>query len=182
MEVVIAPERELPAGLRAQVLALHRETWGDVSGHDPVLAPLSMVLLDGGRVVAALDILTKELTHGDEHYRASGLSTVVTDPARRHEGIGLSLLLGAYERMSTSGVDLALFTCDEPLAPFYERAGFEVLAGTQVIGGTPAEPFPSGPLGKVTLAAFFTPHAQTHRPDFSSADVELYPGTIDRLW
>ena len=48
--------------------------------------------------------------------------------------------------------------------------------------GTPADPFPSGPLGKVTLAAFFTAHALANRADFRSADIELYPGTIDRLW
>lgn len=182
--MLLAPEQDVPGAFRSQVLALQALAWPDAGdgGHDSALTPLSMLLIDGEQVVAALDILSKDLTHRQEHYRASGLSTVVTEPARRNQGMGLELVRAAYEQMSASGVDLALFTCDVPLAPFYERAGFEVLAGTQVIGGTPADPFPSGPLGKVALAAFLSPHAQTHRADFLSADIELYPGAIDRLW
>ena len=178
----MAPEAEVPSGLRAQVLALHEHAFGSGDAHDPALSPVSILLVDGDVVAAALDILSKELTHRGEQYQASGLSTVVTDPTRRNRGIGLELVRSAREQIAASGADLAVFTCDERLAPFYERAGFELLRGTQVIGGTPADPFPSGPLGKVTLAAFFTDHALAHRADFRSADIELYPGTIDRLW
>lgn len=188
-ELLVAPEEEVPAALREQVLALHDEAWPRVDGgpaplpgHDPELRPLSMLLVVGGRVVAALDILSKELDHRGQRYRASGLSTVVTAPDARQQGHGRRLVGAARARIATDGADLCLFTCDEALAPFYEAAGFEALPGTQLIGGTTDEPLPSGPLGKVTLAAFFSPLALAHRADFLAADVELYPGGRDRLW
>jgi hypothetical protein len=37
-------------------------------------------------------------------------------------------------------------------------------------------------LDKVTMAAFFSDHARAHWPQFVGADVDLYPGEIDRLW
>jgi GNAT superfamily N-acetyltransferase len=188
-DLLVAPEDEVPAALRVQVLALHDEAWPPVDGdpaslpgHDPALRPLSMLLVDGGRVVAALDILSKEIDHRGHRYRASGLSTVVTAPNARRHGHGRRLVGAARERIAADGADLCLFTCDDALAPFYEAAGFEALLGTQLIGGTRDEPLPSGPLGKVTLAAFFTPLAIAHRADFLAADVELYPGGRDRLW
>ena len=188
MEILVASEHEVPSRLRHQVVALQDQAWPPgapsqaPTGHDPSLAPVSVLLLEGDRVVAALDILSKDLEHAGERYRAGGLSTVVTDAARRRQGMGLELVSAARDRIAADGADLVLFTCDAPLVPFYERAGFEVLAGTQVIGGTPADPLPSGPLGKVTLAALLTPHAQAHHADFVDTDLELYPGPVDRLW
>ena len=86
--------------------------------------------------------------------------------------------------MPKRGIDLGLFTCDRELAGFYERCGWDVLAGTVLVGGTPDEPFPSDRPGfdKVTLAAFFSPAAQASRAAFEHARVELYPGEIDQLW
>jgi len=179
----------VPAALRDQVRALQDEAWpstgGDavaVRGHDPALRPLSMLLVEDGRVLAALDILSKALDHAGHEYRASGLSTVVTAPDARRRGNGLRLVRAARLQLEADGADLCIFTCDEPLARFYERAGFEVLPGTQLIGGTRDEPLPSRPLAKVTLAAFFTPLAISRRADFLGADIELFPGTHDRLW
>lgn len=88
------------------------------------------------------------------------------------------------------GVDLALFSCDRELVPFYEAAGFEVLPGTVLVGGTPAEPLATDApgLGKTVLGAF--PAGAAHgegradevRAAFTGIRVPLYPGTIDRLW
>ncbi|MFL5799307.1 MAG: GNAT family N-acetyltransferase [Actinomycetota bacterium] len=193
MRIVSYPEAATPPELRAQVLALHREAWppeesGEGSesalAHDPTLDPLSMLLVDGDTVLAALDVLTKELVHTGRRYRAGGLSTVVTRQAARGRGHGLRLVMAAREVMAASDLDLGLFTCDRPLQGFYERAGWLVLPRTVIVGGTRGSPFPSDQPGfdKVTLGAFFSPLARSHQRDFHDSRIELYPGEIDKLW
>ena len=65
---------------------------------------------------------------------------------------------------------------------FYERAGWSVLPGTVLIGGTPEEPFPSDQFDKVTLAASFTAHARRNAGRLAGARIALYSGKIDKLW
>jgi GNAT superfamily N-acetyltransferase len=190
MHIVSFPEAEVPTDLRVQVLALHAQAWpdpGDGSdeprvGHDPALRPVSMLMVDDGRVLAALDILSKDITHRGEGYAASGLSTVVTDHAHRRKGYGRHLVLAARDAIRDSGADLGLFTCDRPLQAFYESAGWRVLPGAVLVGGTPDAPFPSDQFDKVTLASFFSRKAQEHEEDFHQSRIELYPGNRDKLW
>ncbi len=193
MRVVSYPEAATPPELRVQVLALQHEAWPPEDSaavsetaltHDPSLDPLSMLLMDNEIVVAALDVLTKELVHAGRRYRAGGLSTVVTRRGARGQGHGHRLVTAAREAMAASGLDLGLFTCDRPLQAFYERAGWLLLPGTVIIGGTRRSPFRSDQPGfdKVTLGAFFSARARTHRRDFHDSRIELYPGEIDKLW
>ncbi|MEV8093634.1 GNAT family N-acetyltransferase [Kitasatospora sp. NPDC085879] len=189
MEILEYPEAEVPAPLRAQVWALQEQAWptggaDPGTSHDPALDPRSMLLVDGSAVVAALDLLGKELEHGGEVFAARGLSAVVTDPGRRGRGHGLALVTAARARIAALGADLGLFTCDRPLIGFYERAGWEVLPGAVLIGGTPEEPFPSDRPGfdKAVLAGFFSAPARARRHGFDRARIALHPGTVDRLW
>ena len=186
MEIRSFPEAETPPALRSQVLALHAEEWpsSGADGHDPALRPLSMLLVDGGVVLASLDILSKEIDHDGRRYRASGLSAVVTRPEARGRGHGRRLVVAATELIAGSDADLGLFTCDRSLQPFYAAAGWEPLPGTVVVGGTPSAPFPSDQPGldKVTMARFFTVAAHAHRAAFENCRIGLYPGDIDRLW
>lgn len=188
MRIFSAPEADVPTDLRAQVLALQRQAWPDdepariAPTHDPALRPLSLLLVDGDRVVAALDILSKELVHNGERFAASGLSTVVTDERLRGHGHGHRLVAAARETIEASGADLGIFTCDSHLRSFYERAGWDVLPGTVLVGGTPDAPFPSDRFDKVTIGKLFSARALAHGESFVGARVELYPGTIDRLW
>jgi GNAT superfamily N-acetyltransferase len=189
VEIRTYPERETPDDLRAQVVALHAHAWppdgpGDPGDgfHDPDLAPRSMLMVDDGRVVASLDVLSKGIDVAGRRYRASGLSTVVTDPAERARGHGHRLVVAAREAMEADGTDVGLFTSDPPLRSFYEGAGWTVLDGTVLVGGTPDDPLPSDSLGKVTYGGFFSPLAREHADDFRGARVALHPGRIDRLW
>ncbi len=150
--------------------------------HDPALRPVSMTLVADGRVLAALDILSKEIEHAGERYAASGLSTVVTDEAVRRRGHGRRLVVAAREAIAESGADLGIFTCDRPLGPFYESAGWTVIPGAVLVGGTPEEPFPSDQWDKVTLASFFSAKAQRGAGSFAGARIALFPGSIDKLW
>ncbi|MBL1097372.1 GNAT family N-acetyltransferase [Streptomyces sp. 205] len=208
MQILSFPEAETPPPLRAQVWELQQEAWPPVEPgaegeprpvHDPALRPLTMLLVDsgdgtydgeqgggvgGGTVLAALDILTKTITHVGRSYRAGGLSTVVTRRAVRGRGYGARLVAAAHQAMAASGLDLGVFTCDRELQDFYTGAGWQPLPGTVLIGGTPEAPFPSDrpSFDKVTMADFFSAAARCHRADFVSARIELYPGEIDRLW
>lgn len=134
--------------------------------------------------MAALDVLSKDITHGGRVYRAAGLSAVVTDEAHRGKGYGRRLVAAAREVIARSGADVGLFTCARPLRGFYESAGWQVLDGAVLIGGTPRNPFPSdGPgFDKITLAGFFTARARRDAEAFRHSRIELYPGEIDRLW
>ena len=180
------PQSQLPAAMRAEQLRLHRQAWPDTDDaeHDPMLEPVTMLLLDGEKALATLDILSKSIEHRGERYAVSGLSAVVTDAAARGHGYGSRLVAAARTAMAGNGRDLGIFTCDLPLAGFYQRAGWQLLPGTVLIGGTREHPFPSDQFAapKVTLAALFTEHARSHTADFDHARIELFPGEIDRLW
>ena len=88
------PEAEVPVELRGQMLALQDQAWPAVETtggpwHDPALAPVSTLLVrDDGKVLAALDVLSKEVEHAGEWWSASGLAAVVTDEAERGRGYG----------------------------------------------------------------------------------------------
>jgi hypothetical protein len=170
------------------VRALHDEAWpgykaeSDGPVHDPALQPVSMLLIDGGRVISALDILSKELTHRGHRFDASGLSTVVTGEDDRGRGHGRRLVEAGRAAIAASGADLGIFTCDSSLQAFYERAGWRLLPGAVLVGGTPEAPFPSDQFDKVTMASFFSPRARAHADTFAHSRIELYPGEIDKLW
>jgi aminoglycoside 2'-N-acetyltransferase I len=134
------------------VVALQHQAWppqdpAAVSAgtltHDPALRPRSMLLIDRGRVLAALDILSKELVHAGRHYLAGGLSTVVTHRDPRGQGYGRRLVAGARQAMAAGSLDLGLFACDRPLRGFYEGAGWQLLPGAVLVGGTRRSPFPA---------------------------------------
>ncbi|KNB51460.1 GNAT family N-acetyltransferase [Streptomyces caatingaensis] len=185
MRVRAYAEADVPEQLADAAGVLREREWPGGGPHDPALRPEVMLLLSpDDEVVAALDILFKDVAHAGRLYRAAGLSAVVTDPARRGSGNGRRLVAAARERIAGQGVDLGLFTCDRPLVGFYAGAGWEELEGTVLVGGTPEDPFPSdGPgFDKATMAGFFTARARRDADAFRGCRVGLYPGGTDRLW
>ncbi|WFB11238.1 GNAT family N-acetyltransferase [Streptomyces sp. LX-29] len=193
MHILSFAEEATPSELRVQVREIQEQAWPSAPGesvavdatvHDPALRPWSMLLVDEGTVLAALDILAKELVHAGERFAAGGLSTVVTRREARGRGHGRRLVAAAREAMRSRGLDLGLFTCDRPLQAFYESAGWQALPGAVLVGGTPHTPFPSDQPGfdKVTMADFFSPAARQARASFHDSRIEVYPGEIDKLW
>ncbi|WP_405921339.1 GNAT family N-acetyltransferase [Streptomyces sp. NBC_00122] len=187
MRVLAYEVTALPAELGGQVEALEAAAWPGASpGHDPALAPRALLLVDGdGAVAASLALLYKEIEVAGRTYRAAGLSAVVTRPALRGRGLGGRLVAAARAGLAADpAVDLALFSCDRPLTPFYEAAGFTRLPGTVLVGGTPAEPLATDEPGfdKEVVAAFFTDTPERDRAAFTGVRVPLHPGNTDRLW
>ncbi|MFG2991353.1 GNAT family N-acetyltransferase [Streptomyces sp. NPDC048257] len=187
MKVLTCREAEVPAASARQVAALEAAAWPGVTpGHDPALHPRTMLLVDGnGTVAAALSLLHKPIPLAGRTYRAAGLSSVVTRTELRGRGLGGRLVAAARAELAADpAVDLALFSCDRPLAPFYEAAGFAVLPGTVLVGGTPEDPLATDAPGfdKVVAAAFFTDAPGRDRAAFTGVRVPLHPGNTDRLW
>jgi predicted N-acetyltransferase YhbS len=180
------PQAGVPAIVRRQIAALERSAWPGAMtaelAHDEDLRPVCLALLDGDTVVAALAVLSKRIEHGGERYEASGLSAVVTESRRRRRGHGTRLVEAGLAFMAQAGADLSLLTCDRELEAFYGRAGWTALPGAVLVGGTPAEPLPSDSLDKIVMAAFLSDRARRNAGAFRRARIELYPGTIDRLW
>jgi len=187
LRILSLPESALPPELQLQVTRLEEQEWPPEPAipahpHDPKLTPVAMLLMEGDRVLASLAILSKEIIHAGQRFKASGLSAVVTDHTLRKKGLGRRLVVAAKNAIRASGADLGIFTCDEPLMGFYESAGWQVLPRTVLVGGTPKDPLPSDLFAKVAMGSFFTDHAKHHAADFVGARVELYSGEIDRLW
>ncbi|MFJ8040570.1 GNAT family N-acetyltransferase [Kitasatospora sp. NPDC096147] len=181
------PEARVPAELRSQVWQLQESAWPSGApdpglSHDPALAPESLLLVDGARVLAALDLLIKEIGHDGGRYLARGLSCVVTDPAERGRGHGGRLVGAARAAVRESGADLGIFSCDRPLRAFYQGAGWAELPGAVLVGGTPEDPFPTDRPGfdKVVLADLCTERARS--AVWAHRRIALHPGTVDRLW
>ncbi|MFI8446677.1 GNAT family N-acetyltransferase [Streptomyces erythrochromogenes] len=180
-------EADVPAALAVQVAELEAAAWpGSTPGHDPALAPRTLLLVDdAGTVAAALALLHKPIPLAGRTYRAAGLSAVVTRHALRGQGLGGRLVAAARAELAADpAVDLALFSCDRPLAPFYEAAGFAPLPGTVLVGGTPEDPLATDAPGfdKVVVAAFFTEAPAADRAAFTAVRVPLHCGSVDRLW
>ncbi|MFE3556012.1 GNAT family N-acetyltransferase [Streptomyces sp. NPDC059193] len=180
-------EAAVPPAQARQVAALEAAAWpGSSPGHDPALAPRTLLLTAGdGTVAASLALLYKEIEVAGRRYRAAGLSGVVTRPELRGRGLGGRLVAAARAELAADpAVDLALFSCDGPLAAFYGAAGFPPLPGTVLVGGTPGEPLATDAPGfdKVVVAAFFTAEPDRDRAAFTGIRVPLYPGSTDRLW
>jgi len=189
-DVLVFAEGATPDPLRSQVRQLQVSAFGggDAAAadlgmvHDPALHPVSMLLVEDAVVLAALDVLGTRMRHAGRVWSVTGLSTVVTAPTRRGQGLGRELVSAARSAMQLSGADLALFTCDGDLVGFYLACGFEVLDAAVVVGGTVDHPLRSDGLGKVTLASMFSDEARACAGDFTGTDLLLYPGPIDRLW
>jgi aminoglycoside 2'-N-acetyltransferase I len=193
VEVRSYPQARVPARLRSQVLTAHAEAWPPADPtaprtqwptHDPALQPITMILVADGALLSALDILSKPIEHAGQTYLAGGLSTVVTPRDRQGRGHGLQLVTAARDAMATGDWDLGLFTCDRPLRPFYERAGWHLLPGAVLVGGTAAAPFASDQQGfdKVTMVEFFSRLARRHQATFPGSRIGLHSGEIDKLW
>ncbi|MEU2394207.1 GNAT family N-acetyltransferase [Streptomyces sp. NPDC007369] len=185
MRIVTHPEADLPAELAAQVVELEEQAWpGNRHGHDPELAPLMMLLLDAdGAVAASLALLHKPVRHAGRTYRAAGLSTVVTRREARGRGHGGRLVAAARAALAADpAVDVVLFSCNRPLARFYEAAGFTRLPGAVLVGGTPEEPLATDAPGfdKEVLGDF--PAGRAEAAAFAGTRIALHPGLVDRLW
>ena len=186
--VLSFPQHAVPPALQVQVVALQDQAWPREPGepstdHDPALQPVTMLLVDDRGSRAGL---AGHPVQGD-HPRRPALRRQRAQ-RRRHRAVAPQTWLWPPSGHRGPGTDRRQRSGPGHLqlrpgpGLFYRRAGWRILPGTVLIGGTPENPFPSDRFDKVVLAGLFTDHAREHAASFDQARIELYPGEIDRLW
>jgi aminoglycoside 2'-N-acetyltransferase I len=187
--VIIYAQADCPSNIREQIIHLLRNEWPQTFIRNKPewptesleLDPISLVLMINGLVVSHGAVLRKSINHCGVSYLAFGLSSVVTSSSFRRQGFGRRIFKYATRYMEQEKADIGIFTCDPYLENFYFSYGWEVAKKTPLVGGTPAKPFSSDRLGKLTLIHFFSWKAKKNRKIILSAPIFLDLGD-GKLW
>lgn len=85
--------------------------------------------------------------------------------------------------MIAQPLDLGVLTCDRPLRALYEGAGWSVLPGAVLVGGT-RQALPQRPaqLRQDHDVGLLLGNGPRGVDDVPALRIELYPGEIDKLW
>ncbi|TFG64828.1 MAG: hypothetical protein E4H36_01880 [Spirochaetales bacterium] len=161
---------------------------GEVSFRDtewPLCRPadglVSVALLEQGLVLSHAAVPRADAVIHHKKLTACGISCMITRMGYRDRGYGAMVFKAAGKFMETSGADLGIFTCDQALRHFYERAGWHAALDIYLVGGTKEKPFSSAEMGKLTLLRFFTDRAEEARADFTAGPMFLELGE-GKLW
>ena len=142
--------------------------------HDPSLEAESFLLRVDGRLVSYAGVVTTTIEACSERFRASGLSSVATDPEFGRRGYASLVVAAAMRHIAASGVDLGVFTCAPRLAPLYTAAGdWQVEPNVVLIGSRDPDALTSTRLGVVVLMRLFSTHALTHEHLLRGATIDL---------
>lgn len=145
--------------------------------HDPSFDVLSFYVSGDGRVIAYAGVAMKRIKHAGETLDIAGLSCVMTDPAYQRQGLGSKVVAAATRCIERSNLDFGVFTCDPPLARFYQRAGAWSVAPDVVLAGSRDETaLRSDRLDKVVLLRLFSERATASAFAHSTIDLELPVG------
>jgi len=124
---------DVPERFKCQILSFSRIEWPELfSGTNrlrdwttkPEMHPVTFLLEEEGILISHLEVVWKMLSHGQEEYKAYGLTGVFTYPAFRRQGYGLQLVRSARDYIERKrDVDIVIF--HSTVKGFYEQAGFE---------------------------------------------------------
>lgn len=81
----------------------------------------------GGRLVAHAGLLRLPLSIGGVDTEVVGVGGVAVSPDLRGQGLARLVITAALDHARTFGPQHALLLCRAPLAPFYERLGWQAL-------------------------------------------------------
>lgn len=142
--------------------------------HDPMFDAMSFYLVDGRQVVSYAAVVHRQIAHAGTQLRLAGLSCVATDPDYQRRGLGARTVAAATRCIEDSDVDIGIFTCDPPLARFYERAGgWPVAPSIVLIGSRHPSALSSVVLGKTVLMRLFSERARAMAADLRAATIDL---------
>jgi predicted N-acetyltransferase YhbS len=102
----------------AQLLTIGRQYHGPAAQ-----APRSLVILDGGRVVAHAMIVPRRIDTSAGEMVIGGLARVCTDPALRGRGLGEQVTRAALGLVDAGVFRFALFQASARVQAFYEKLG-----------------------------------------------------------
>ncbi|MCA6102140.1 GNAT family N-acetyltransferase [Bradyrhizobium australafricanum] len=143
--------------------------------HDPALDALSFyICADDGRVISYAAVVSKIIRHGAHTFSITGLSHVMTDPDYQGRHLGSRTVAAATRCIERSSADIGIFTCDPPLAQFYERAGaWPVVSDVVLIGSRDEEALSSATLKKIVLMRLLSTKARAQASIFTNATIDL---------
>ncbi|GEK29593.1 GNAT family N-acetyltransferase [Furfurilactobacillus siliginis] len=131
---------------------------------------------DDGKLVGSVKMPSTTIFLNQQRYHVTGLSEVMIDPAYRHKGFGISLIMTAYALIQHDDADFTIFTCTPDLVPFYEQGGWQSSPQTVLIGGSAADPIASDKIGTVAMMSFFTPAAMDNQAEIEKSTIQLNVG------
>ncbi|WP_215796493.1 GNAT family N-acetyltransferase [Paludibacterium paludis] len=173
------PYQHASADLRLAFAALQERVYPELEPdeapmHDPALEALSFFVMEGSRVVSYAAVVRFPLHHGEEIFQAAGLSCVATDPDHRGRGLGREVVGTATRAILHSDADIALFTCDRPLLPFYQGAGpWREAVKLRLVGNDKPGALNSDDLGKAVLLRLLSEKARHNAGLFNDTTVNL---------
>ncbi len=166
--------QDLPPLIRQQILDFLRMFYpGGFTGANqfrdwtstPEDHPRHIVMLESERVISHAEVVWKYLDHNGVHYKAYGLSSVLTYPEFQRQGYGNQVIAAGTEYITKTDADLGLFHCEPELTDFYGRYGWEAMPSAQTLIGDPQHPTVSEEL---LMMLFLTDKAKSHRTDFET--------------
>jgi GNAT superfamily N-acetyltransferase len=146
--------------------------------HHPSFDATSFYIADGTHVVSYAAVVRLVIRHAGQRWALAGISAVATAPECRGRGYGTLVVAAATRYILASDADIGLFTCDESLVAFYQRAGWPRVAGIAVVGSGEEGALTSEGLGKAVLLRLLSRRAHASRDAFEDATInlELPPG------
>jgi aminoglycoside 6'-N-acetyltransferase I len=132
----------IPPTLEAQIRRLLHAEWPgteDVAALpliDPGLHPVHFVLAEGDQVVSYTRTIRATISHRGQVFMLYGLGDVVTRPGQRQRGYGGRLVEAATAHIRRDpAADAAVLLTEPALEQFYQRYGWEHVAGLRVTTG-----------------------------------------------
>ncbi|MEN6079412.1 GNAT family N-acetyltransferase [Chromobacterium piscinae] len=183
MEVTSAPYQDLPPVFRQEInLMLHLAYQCEGEGepdpeetlHRPTLEARAFWLADNGRLAAYASVFGIRILHQGLAFSLGSLSCVATQPGMRGRGLGERVVAAASDWLRTCGrYDIAAFSCDEELLPFYRRAAGWEAVDLVLVANHEENALRSDALGKVVMLELLSERARAAEASFRGAAVNL---------
>jgi GNAT superfamily N-acetyltransferase len=127
--VEIMAAEELPVERAALMVAVYQREFG----WDRLIYAAPQWCLLGthaGTLIGSVRILERVITVADVPLRVGGITSVVTEPSYRHQGVARKLVADAVAFLRDDrDLAFALLTCNRKLGPLYEKLGWRVVPG-----------------------------------------------------
>ena|GEM_PF-306461 len=142
--------------------------------HDAALDAISFYSRVGSTMISYAGVVRKTISHDGQQFAVAGLSCVMTDKDYWGRGFGSQTVVAATRWIEHSDTDFGIFTCDPPLAPFYERAGsWPVVPDVVLIGSAEEGALCSADLGKAVLMRLFSQKARSSEKRLRNTTINL---------
>jgi len=130
IDVAIYRATDIDPALREQLEAWDNEQFGQIP-YQWTPAEWYATARIGGRLVGALEVITREVGIGAESARVGGIGGVKTKPEFRRKGVASAMLSHAADLMRNRlSVDFGMLICQRRVGHVYERASWVRVEGS----------------------------------------------------